>query len=222
LPETEEPMFAQVTLKGELFSTLEALDRAIARRVAASRCPACGGPLHADNYPRKPRGALIAPEGEAFVVRFGVSAGREGRRRRATPPSLRFLGRLRADVPAPPEEPAPRPPGLRAARGIVEAVRELHAALDSYRAFLPAERPGRPATAARRRHPALRRSPPCSAHDAARPSILALKGPQTSCSRSSRRRGPARPKAAPAMTPRAPQPSCSAPPQASRARSKKR
>jgi hypothetical protein len=45
------------------------------------------------------------------------------------------------DLLAPPEEPAPRPPGLRAARRIVEAVRELHAALDSYRAFLPAEPP---------------------------------------------------------------------------------
>ncbi len=40
---------------------------------------------------------------------------------------------------APPEDPAPRTPGLHAARRIFEAVRELHAALDSYRAFLPAE-----------------------------------------------------------------------------------
>jgi hypothetical protein len=86
-------MFDQFTLKGEFFATLEALDRAIAQRVAASRCPACGGPLHAGNYARKPRGALIAPEGEAFVVRFSFCCGREGCRRRATPPSLRFLGR---------------------------------------------------------------------------------------------------------------------------------
>ncbi|XXX63876.1 hypothetical protein WME82_36210 [Sorangium sp. So ce128] len=86
-------MFDQFTLKGEFFAMLEALDRAIVRRVAASRCPACRGPLHAGNYPRKPRGALIAPEGEAFVVRFSFCCGREGCRRRATPPSLRFLGR---------------------------------------------------------------------------------------------------------------------------------
>jgi hypothetical protein len=45
------------------------------------------------------------------------------------------------DLLAPPEEPAPRTPGLRAARRTFEAVRELHAALDSYRAFLPAEPP---------------------------------------------------------------------------------
>ena len=42
---------------------------------------------------------------------------------------------------ASPEEPAPRTPGLRAVRRIFEAIRELHAALDSYRAFLPADHP---------------------------------------------------------------------------------
>ncbi len=49
------------------------------------------------------------------------------------------------DLLAPPEEPAPRTPGLRAARRIFEAVRELHAALDGYRDFLPAEHPKAPA-----------------------------------------------------------------------------
>lgn len=86
-------MFDQFTFRCEFFATLEALDRAIARRVAASQCPVCDGPLHAGNFPRKPRGALIAPEGEAFLVRFSFCCGREGCRKRATPPSLRFLGR---------------------------------------------------------------------------------------------------------------------------------
>ncbi len=86
-------MFDQFTFRREFFATLEVLDQAIARRVAASRCPACGGPLHAGNYPRKPRGALIAPEGDAVHVRSSFCCGREGCRRRATPPSLRFLGR---------------------------------------------------------------------------------------------------------------------------------
>jgi hypothetical protein len=45
------------------------------------------------NYPRKPRGALVAAEGEAFLVRFSFCCGREGCRKRATPPSVRFLGR---------------------------------------------------------------------------------------------------------------------------------
>jgi hypothetical protein len=42
------------------------------------------------------------------------------------------------DLLAPPEEPAPGTPGLRAARRIFEAVRELHIALDAYRTSLPA------------------------------------------------------------------------------------
>ena len=42
---------------------------------------------------------------------------------------------------APPEEHAPPTPGLRAARRIFEAVRDLHTALGAYRAFLPADHP---------------------------------------------------------------------------------
>lgn len=86
-------MIDQFTFGCEFFATLEAADLGIARRVAARRCPVCGGPLHAGNFPRKPRGALIAPKGEAFLVRFSLCCGREGCRKRATPPSLRFLGR---------------------------------------------------------------------------------------------------------------------------------
>jgi hypothetical protein len=44
------------------------------------------------------------------------------------------------DLLAPPEEPLPRAPGLRAARRIFDAVRELHIALDTYRASLPEDR----------------------------------------------------------------------------------
>jgi hypothetical protein len=39
----------------------------------------------------------------------------------------------------PPELPPPPTAGLRAARRTFEAVRELHTALDSYRAFVPTE-----------------------------------------------------------------------------------
>lgn len=63
------------------------------RQVAAGGCPACGGPLHRSDYERKPRGAQIAPEGEASVRRFSLCCGREGCRKRTLPPSLRFLGR---------------------------------------------------------------------------------------------------------------------------------
>ena len=77
----------------EFFGLLVELDEAVTRRVAAERCPACKGPLHRGDYDRKPRGALIAAAGEAFARRFSLCCGREGCRKRATPPSVRFLGR---------------------------------------------------------------------------------------------------------------------------------
>jgi hypothetical protein len=86
-------MVDEVDLGREFFMLLEQFDEGVARRVAAGGCPKCDGPLHRGDYDRKPRGALIAPAGEAFVRRFSLCGGREGCRRRATPPSLRFLGR---------------------------------------------------------------------------------------------------------------------------------
>jgi hypothetical protein len=85
-------MFDEVRFGSEFFSKLTLLDEEIARRVASKRCPACGGPLHRGDYDRKPRGGMIAAEGEAFVRRFSLCCGSEGCRKRATPPSLRFLG----------------------------------------------------------------------------------------------------------------------------------
>jgi hypothetical protein len=86
-------MVDQFKLEREFFVMLEQLDEAIAQQVAAEGCPRCGGPLHRGDYERKPRGALIAPCGEAFVWRVSLCCGREGCRKRATPPSMRFLGR---------------------------------------------------------------------------------------------------------------------------------
>lgn len=80
-------------LERELFARLEELDGRIAAEVAAGRCRHCDGPLHQGNYQRKPRGGLIAPAGEAFSRRHSLCCGRRGCRKRALPPSLRFLGR---------------------------------------------------------------------------------------------------------------------------------
>ena len=80
-------------LGGEFFSTLERFDAAIADAVVAGRCRHCGGPLHRSDYQRKPRGALIAGAGEAFTRRYSLCCGRRGCRKRALPPSVRFLGR---------------------------------------------------------------------------------------------------------------------------------
>jgi hypothetical protein len=86
-------MVEQVGLGREFFASLEGIDEKIMVLVAAGRCPVCGGPLHRSDYERKPRGALLAAAGEEFVMRFSLCCGREGCRKRATPPSLRFLGR---------------------------------------------------------------------------------------------------------------------------------
>jgi len=77
----------------EFFVVLEQVDRTVMQEVAAAGCRRCDGPLHRSDYGRKPRGGLIAPAGEDSVRRFSLCCGREGCRRRATPPSVRFLGR---------------------------------------------------------------------------------------------------------------------------------
>ncbi len=86
-------MLDDLDLGGEFFEVLLEADRAMTQRVAAEGCLVCDGPLHRSDYDRKPRGALIASAGEGFVRRFSLCCGREGCRKRATPPSVRFLGR---------------------------------------------------------------------------------------------------------------------------------
>jgi hypothetical protein len=77
----------------EFFEGLTAVDRAIVERAARQPCRDCGGPLYRGDYPRKPRGGEIAAIAEGFDRRFSLCCGREGCRHRATPPSVRFLGR---------------------------------------------------------------------------------------------------------------------------------
>jgi hypothetical protein len=69
------------------------IDEGACARVAAAGCRWCGGPLHRSDYPRKPRGGLLVAAGEVFTRRLSLCCGWEGCRRRATPPSVRFLGR---------------------------------------------------------------------------------------------------------------------------------
>lgn len=86
-------MLHAIRLAGEFFARLEKIDEAIAAAVAAGRCEHCDGPLHKGNYRRKPRGGLLAVTGETSTIRHSLCCGRRGCRKRATPPSLRFLGR---------------------------------------------------------------------------------------------------------------------------------
>lgn len=86
-------MLHESSLEEEFFESLLEIDEKITVEVARSGCRFCGGPLHRSDYERKPRGGAIAEAGEAFTLRHSLCCGREGCRRRALPPSLRFLGR---------------------------------------------------------------------------------------------------------------------------------
>jgi len=68
------------------------MDRATAEKVREGRCPRCGGKLHSANYRRKLRGI---PEwlSKEFCLRYSLCCAEDGCRGRATPESVRFLGR---------------------------------------------------------------------------------------------------------------------------------
>ena len=76
--------------KASFWWFLVRLDAEIAGKTRGMGCQRCGGPLHRADYPRKPRGDLGEAE-EAFGTRWSFCCG--WCRRRATPPSVRFLGR---------------------------------------------------------------------------------------------------------------------------------
>jgi hypothetical protein len=86
-------MFDQISFGIEFFEELRAIDEEIVHEAAKGRCRWCGGPLHRGDHPRKPRGGQLGSAGEQETVRFNLCCGREGCRRRAMPPSVRFLGR---------------------------------------------------------------------------------------------------------------------------------
>lgn len=68
------------------------IDAACAARVHEAGCPHCGGALDRGDYPRKPRGEL-GEAGPGYERRLSFCCRCDGCRRRATPPSVRFLGR---------------------------------------------------------------------------------------------------------------------------------
>ena len=70
---------------------LLAVDEDLAAEIRTKGCP-CGGRLHSANYLRKPRGTP-AQLLESQLLRLSFCCDRDGCRRRATPPSVRFLGR---------------------------------------------------------------------------------------------------------------------------------
>lgn len=55
-------------------------------------CPNCGGKLDVANYPRKPRGCGISDY--HLCLRFCLCCRNDGCRKRCSPPSIRFMGRI--------------------------------------------------------------------------------------------------------------------------------
>jgi len=74
------------------FALLLRFDEDLAAEVRQAGCGVCGGVLHSARYPRKPRGGP-AVLGAEHRRRQSFCCAVEGCRKRATPPSLRFLGR---------------------------------------------------------------------------------------------------------------------------------
>ena len=84
-------MYQSLLQDSKYFDLLLKVDADLASETRRAGCD-CGGVLHSARYERKPRGGP-AGVGPASAVRFSFCCATEGCRRRATPPSLRFLGR---------------------------------------------------------------------------------------------------------------------------------
>lgn len=84
-------MYSTLLADATFHELLLAYDRDLADTAREAGCP-CGGVLHSAKYPRKPRPRLprLGPEHQ---MRFSYCCAVDGCRSRATPPSLRFLGR---------------------------------------------------------------------------------------------------------------------------------
>jgi hypothetical protein len=87
-----DPVYQAVLADAKFHEQLLAFDRDLAASAQAARCWRCGGALHSGSYARKPRG-VPAGLGREHAERFSFSCAVDGCRKRATPPSLRFLGR---------------------------------------------------------------------------------------------------------------------------------
>lgn len=84
-------MYPSWLSEASFYAMLVHLDADLGEQVRVSGC-GCGGVLHRASYPRKPRGGPVGL-GPEYERRLSFCCARHGCRHRATPPSLRFLGR---------------------------------------------------------------------------------------------------------------------------------
>ena len=85
-------MYQSLLSDARFHDLLLAFDRDLANAARNAGCALCSGVLHSARYWRKPRsrGCAVDPEHDQ---RFSFCCAVDGCRSRATPPSLRFLGR---------------------------------------------------------------------------------------------------------------------------------
>jgi hypothetical protein len=84
-------MYHDLSRSASFWSFLLAVDKDLAAETRKKGC-SCGGRLHSANYLRKPRGTPVQlPEPQR--LRLSFCCDRDGCRKRATPRSVRFLGR---------------------------------------------------------------------------------------------------------------------------------
>ena len=84
-------MYHDLPRSASFWSFLLTVDEDLAEEARKQGCP-CGGRLHSANYQRKPRGTPSQlPEPQC--LRLSFCCDRDGCRKRATPRSVRFLGR---------------------------------------------------------------------------------------------------------------------------------
>jgi hypothetical protein len=84
-------MYHDLPGSASFWSFLLTVDEDLAEEARKKGC-SCGGHLHSANYLRKPRGTP-AQLPEPQRLRLSFCCDRDGCRKRATPPSVRFLGR---------------------------------------------------------------------------------------------------------------------------------
>jgi hypothetical protein len=84
-------MYHELLRDASFWLFLFSVDQDLAETTRQEACP-CGGRLHRANYPRKSRGGPDKLP-EEYGYRLSFCCDRDGCRKRATPPSVRFLGR---------------------------------------------------------------------------------------------------------------------------------
>ena len=85
-------MYQAVLADARFHHQLLAFDQDLSEVTRAAGCKPCGGKLHSARFSRKPRGVPLGLD-EQYRRRFSFCCAVDGCRARATPASLRFLGR---------------------------------------------------------------------------------------------------------------------------------